>query len=214
MAPFIKRLIVSLLLHVLLIAGLLHTGHRAAISEFAGRRAIIVQLQPLGALSQPGPRRNRAKLRDPGPKAAALSPVSVPVENRTPDPEESRLPEIDAGIDRTEKTGNSDLAPGVQGLHQESGPPTGSLSPEQWTFISASIERARNYPRLARERGIEGTVHLRFRLKPRGEIETVEIVRSSGYHILDDASIRTLYRAAPLPYVEGWIEVPIAYVLK
>jgi TonB family protein len=55
---------------------------------------------------------------------------------------------------------------------------------------------------------------VRFKLKPSGEIDRVEIVKSSGYDILDSASIRTLYRAGPLPYVNGWVEVPMAYVLK
>jgi len=57
-------------------------------------------------------------------------------------------------------------------------------------------------------------VHLRFRVRPQGEVDRVEIVRSSGYEILDTASVRTVYRAAPMPYVSGWIEVPISYVLK
>jgi protein TonB len=80
--------------------------------------------------------------------------------------------------------------------------------------IVSSIERVKSYPRLARERGIEGVVHLRFRVRPQGEVDRVEVVRSSGYEILDTASVRTVYRAAPMPYVSGWIEVPIAYVLK
>jgi TonB family protein len=67
---------------------------------------------------------------------------------------------------------------------------------------------------MARERGIEGVVRLRFRLKPSGDVERVEIAGSSGYDILDTASIRTVYRASPMPYVNGWVEVPMAYVLK
>ena len=78
----------------------------------------------------------------------------------------------------------------------------------------SSIERVKSYPRLARERGIEGVVRLRFRVRPQGGVERVEIVRSSGSEILDTASVSTLYRAGPMPYVNGWVEVPIAYVLR
>lgn len=67
---------------------------------------------------------------------------------------------------------------------------------------------------MARERGIQGVVRVRFKLRPSGDVETVEIVKSSGYDILDAATIRTVYRAGPMPYVNGWVEVPMAYVLK
>jgi TonB family protein len=91
---------------------------------------------------------------------------------------------------------------------------TGFIAPQQWAAIQAAIERTKNYPRLARERGIEGEVRLRFRLDSAGSVEAIEIVKSSGYEILDTASIQAVYRAAPMPSVQGWIEVPIAYVLK
>jgi TonB family protein len=94
------------------------------------------------------------------------------------------------------------------------GSPAGSVSSEQWAVIVSSLERVKNYPRLARERGIEGIVRLRFHVRSQGEVDHVEIVKSSGYEILDTASVRTVYRAAPMPYVSGWVEVPIAYILK
>ncbi len=90
----------------------------------------------------------------------------------------------------------------------------GLFPSEQWTAIRRSIERAKTYPRLAREMGIQGVVYVRFRLKPSGDVERVEIVKSSGCDILDSATVRTVYRAAPMPYVEGWLEVPISYVLE
>jgi protein TonB len=103
---------------------------------------------------------------------------------------------------------------GNDNADQPAGTPSGAVSSEQWAVIVSSIERVKTYPRLARERGIEGVVRLRFRLKPEGEVDRVEIVKSSGHDILDSASVKTLYRAGPMPYVSGWVEVPIAYVLK
>ena len=64
------------------------------------------------------------------------------------------------------------------------------------------------------ERGIEGVVRLRFRLAPSGAVEKIEIIQSSGYDILDNASVGAVYRAVPMPYVSGWIEMPMKYVLK
>jgi TonB family protein len=97
---------------------------------------------------------------------------------------------------------------------QVAGARSGSVSSEQWAVIVSSLERVKTYPRMARERGIQGVAHVRFRLRPTGDVENVEIVKSSGYDILDTASIRTVYRAAPMPYVSGWVEVPMAYILK
>lgn len=90
----------------------------------------------------------------------------------------------------------------------------GVIPPEAWERIKAALDRARYYPRLARRRGIEGEVRLRFRISPAGEVEKVEILKGSGHALLDSASIRTVYRAAPLPYVEGWLEVPLSFVLQ
>jgi protein TonB len=80
--------------------------------------------------------------------------------------------------------------------------------------LQRAIEKAKTYPRFARERGIEGTVLVRFKVLPSGDIEAVDVVRSSGAQILDEASVNTVYRAAPMPYVKGWVEVPMVYELK
>ena len=119
---------------------------------------------------------------------------------------------VGAGGDGDVGTLHGQVGEGLGG----SGPDTqfGLVPAEQWAVIVSSIERVKSYPRFARERGIQGVVHLRFRVRPQGEVERVEIVKSSGYEILDTASVRTVFRAAPMPYVSGWIEVPISYVLK
>jgi len=119
-------------------------------------------------------------------------------------------------------TGNADsgiagpgLSPSASGAGQgRSAQSGGILSPEDLANLAAAIERTKNYPRLARERGIEGVVRVRFRMTPSGAVEKIEIVQSSGSEILDSASIGAVYRAAPLPHVSGWVEMPMKYVLK
>jgi len=39
------------------------------------------------------------------------------------------------------------------------------------------------------------------------------VVKSSGFHILDRATVETLKRAAPLPVIPGTIRIPISYRL-
>jgi TonB family protein len=105
--------------------------------------------------------------------------------------------------------------------HTLSGPDAGRTGGSQSGLVSTeylglveAIERVKKYPRLARERGMEGVVRLRFMLNPSGGVDAVEVVKSSGYEILDTASISAVYRAAPMPYVNGWVEMPMRYVLK
>ncbi len=80
--------------------------------------------------------------------------------------------------------------------------------------IKDSVEKVKIYPRLARMKGIEGEVQLRFRVMPDGMIEEIEIVKGSGFEILDKVSVETIKRSAPLPYIKGWIEIPLVFRLE
>ena len=82
------------------------------------------------------------------------------------------------------------------------------------TAIRAAIEKAKNYPPLARERGFEGTVTAEFTISTAGHPEHIRILRSSGYEILDAAAKKTILRASPLPVIAGILEVPITFRLE
>ena len=77
--------------------------------------------------------------------------------------------------------------------------------------IMRRIEKAKRYPRMARKMGTEGQATVRFRIKPNGKVEGVELMESSGSELLDQASLETVQRAAPLPYKEGWLKVVIIF---
>lgn len=77
--------------------------------------------------------------------------------------------------------------------------------------IMRRIEKAKRYPRMARKMGTEGQAAVRFRIKADGKVEGVELMESSGSEILDQASLETVQRAAPLPYKEGWLKVVIIF---
>jgi protein TonB len=79
--------------------------------------------------------------------------------------------------------------------------------------IRDQIERARIYPDTARREGLQGTVLVRFRVGSDGAVTAVEIARSSGHELLDQASADTVRRAAPYPAFPGWIRIPLAYRL-
>lgn len=94
--------------------------------------------------------------------------------------------------------------------------PPGAGSGEQHLIrqIREAIERAKTYPELARKRRQEGTVLLEFSINSGGLPENIRIARSSGFSLLDAAAKETVIRAAPLPVVQGSIEVPITFILK
>jgi TonB family protein len=77
--------------------------------------------------------------------------------------------------------------------------------------IMRRIEKAKLYPRMARKMGTEGQATVRFRIKTDGKVEGVELMESSGSEILDQASLETVQRAAPLPYKDGWLKVVIVF---
>ncbi|MGD0626993.1 MAG: energy transducer TonB [Thermodesulfobacteriota bacterium] len=99
---------------------------------------------------------------------------------------------------------------GAPGQMANIGPSSGGLDPIL-SLIIRKIEAAKRYPRMARKMGIEGTAVVRFKLRSEGQVETVEIMESSGSEILDKASIETVRDAAPLPYKDGWLKVGIAF---
>jgi periplasmic protein TonB len=54
-----------------------------------------------------------------------------------------------------------------------------------------------NYPEEAKTRGIHGQLQLTVAIKANGEVESVEVNRSSGKRVLDDAAKRIVRLAAP-----------------
>jgi TonB family protein len=77
--------------------------------------------------------------------------------------------------------------------------------------IMRRIEGAKRYPKAARKMHIEGRATVRFKIKPDGKVDSVEVVESSGSDILDQASLETVQRAVPLPFKEGWLKVGIVF---
>jgi len=80
--------------------------------------------------------------------------------------------------------------------------------------IKASIERAKTYPTLARKMRQEGTVIAEFSINPKGLPQNIQIVKSSGFSLLDSATRDTILKASPFPVIKGTIEVPLTFILK
>jgi protein TonB len=90
------------------------------------------------------------------------------------------------------------------------------------SLIRARILAHRQYPPLARARHMEGEVRLRFILTHSGALSRgVQIVKPSGFSVLDEQASQCVLAAAPFPPFPPdlrrdslTVEVPIIYCLK
>ena len=69
-----------------------------------------------------------------------------------------------------------------------------------------------SYPELSRRRGEAGTVTVRFVIGTTGAIDTVTLVKSSGFARLDDAAVEALRASTCQPYVENGSPIRATYV--
>jgi protein TonB len=71
--------------------------------------------------------------------------------------------------------------------------------------LKERVESIWHYPDEAAEKGIYGDLIIKFTIKKNGQLGTVELVRGSGYPILDKAAMEALKEASPYwPLPEEW----------
>ncbi len=71
--------------------------------------------------------------------------------------------------------------------------------------LKEKIERVWQYPPEAAEKGIFGDLYIRFIIDKKGRLQSIELIRTSGYKMLDDAAIRALKEAQPFwPLPDDW----------
>ncbi len=85
------------------------------------------------------------------------------------------------------------------------------------SVISSIVRKHLNYPFIAQRMGWEGEVLIRFLLTPEGEIEKIEIVKSTGYEVLDKNAVEAVKKSAPLfpkPEIKVKLFLPVRYALQ
>lgn len=126
---------------------------------------------------------------DPAPLPEALP-------EKLPEPEPARALEHDTRREPTpQATPKEKTAP----------PPTNPSPSSPKRLVQAAEQRALSsvaeflvYPEIAIQAGHEGTVLLRLRLGPQGEVLEAAIARSSGHTSLDQAALTAIRRAGKL----------------
>ena len=86
-----------------------------------------------------------------------------------------------------------------------------TLDTDEFKFISYNrwlkikVESVLKYPELAAISGYQGTLFIKFDIMKDGSLGGLEILKSSGYKILDDEALRSIRLSAPFqPLPDDW----------
>ena len=70
------------------------------------------------------------------------------------------------------------------------------------------------YPKEARKKRWEGTVEVSYYVNSGGFVEKIQLKKSSGHSVLDNAALRALARYRYSPGQEGWVKHPVEFSLE
>lgn len=101
----------------------------------------------------------------------------------------------------------------AEGSLSEAGAGDGLFPDDIIGKIRDAIEKNKTYPLIARKRRMEGAVYVGFRITPEGMPADIRIMKSSGFAVLDRATVDIVERAAPFPYINASLEVPVVFQL-
>ena len=107
-----------------------------------------------------------------------------------------------ADIDELARKGMPEKRPGDNSV---------TLDTDEFKFISYNrwlkykVESVLRYPELAAVSGLQGTLYIQFDIMKDGALANLELIKSSGYKILDDEALRSIRATAPFqPLPDGW----------
>lgn len=164
----------------------------------------------------PAPVIEEKVVSEPSEEVAVEAEVVALVEEEQPDAVDEA--EMVAAVETTEPS----TPVSVSTQETADAPQVAESSPEEvylnahLTEIMALLRKNLYYPRMARKRGIEGKVIVRFELMTNGEIKNIAIVEAER-DILGRAAVTTIERLAgkfPLPSDRLVLNVPIMYQLN
>lgn len=90
-----------------------------------------------------------------------------------------------------------------------------------YEYLAAQLAHYFTYPALARRQGWEGQVLLTLTIEPDGQLDNLQVARSSGYAVLDAAALHALQRVGRLSAAADWLagstldmHLPVIYRLR
>lgn len=99
----------------------------------------------------------------------------------------------------------------------------GDVSGSEGLFLAKPMYRKNpppHYPKRARRKGYEGTVILEVQVDENGAVNDIKVSTSSGYKLLDESAVSSVYKWAFEPGTKGgfaakmWVRVPIRFKLN
>ncbi len=133
------------------------------------------------------------------PKKVIKEVIPTPVEKKQPIKEKAVKKELTSEV--TQASRNNEASKKIT-TGSKSSVTTGGNKGVQQSYIatlSAKLAKHKRYPNSARKRGQEGTATLFFVVQRDGRVSESYISLSSGHKRLDDAVLRMLKKASPLP---------------
>jgi periplasmic protein TonB len=207
-------------LHVALVA-LLLTRHDTAAPLALGSHTITAELlqrepiavapaiqsKPAPTPPNPAPRVTRDKpMVRPTPMAEPLPVAQSPSSHEigAPAPAEPTPPTS------APETSAAPEAPAAAAASAQGKPTMELNAPKNVSHLDCRIDQP-EYPTLSKRRGETGTVYVRFVVGLSGQIEDIQLKKTSGYGRLDDAALAAMHDSACKPYVENGTPVRAAY---
>ena len=84
----------------------------------------------------------------------------------------------------------------------------------------AAIQKALEYPEIARKAGVEGTVFVKVLVDERGNVVKTDVIKSLGNNGCDEAAVKAIKSVKWKPAmqrdkpVKVWVSIPVRFVLK
>lgn len=134
--------------------------------------------------------------------AAVAPPLAKPPEKKKPPPKKKDppppqpAPAAPAPVVETPPV-QAPVSPAPPAPPQIRGPV--SATPDYLGLASAHLQKYRDYPRAAQRRGIQGRGAVLIVLGRDGHVRSVTVRQSTGSDLLDEAMLKTVERANPLP---------------
>jgi TonB family protein len=75
-------------------------------------------------------------------------------------------------------------------------------------LIARALSARLSYPRVAIDLNIKGTSVVKFLIHPNGQVTQIQLTRSSGAAVLDQAALAAVYAMSPVVNVSAYLEEP------
>ena len=198
-----RFLLISMALHLILLAGWTGQARLAAVRHL-GQPLLDVALPENG---RPPTAATKHVVAPPKIPSDALVATSASVH--------ATAAAIETASESSDTT-NVNLPEQVESNGQDAGF-RNQLQGELQTRLSRYLV----YPPLARARGWEGRVLLAFNIETDGQMENIRVAQSSGFAVLDDSALNSLYQVGRLAEAVAWLQgrpltmqIPVIYQLR